>query len=73
LYKIRTAPPLPADAHGYNWMQFFTSQFTGQRPYLGWHDGKNTITIECSPDDAPGLTKAIDAAIEYANERLRAL
>jgi hypothetical protein len=77
-YELRTAP-VPAGADGYNWVQFFNSQFTGPRsrftgprPISGYHDG-NKIIVECWPDDASELIETVDAAIEYANERLKAL
>jgi hypothetical protein len=70
-YEIRTTP-IPAGAHGANWLGYFNSRFTGPRPFRGLHDG-NKITIECSPDDAPQLIETIDEAIEHANEQVKAL
>jgi hypothetical protein len=69
-YWIRTTP-LPAGARGYDWLQLFNSQLL-RPPFSGYHDG-NKIDVKCWPDDEPRLTVAIDSAIEYANERLRAL
>jgi hypothetical protein len=69
LYHIHTTP-IPSNALGYDWTQFFTSQFTGQRPFRGYHDGSKAI-IECSPDDAPRLAETVDTAIAYANEKVR--
>lgn len=67
-YEIRTTP-LPSGDVGENWRQCFSSQFTGPRRFRGWHDGKR-ITIECSEDDASELVETVDAAIEYANNRV---
>jgi hypothetical protein len=69
-YWIRTTP-IPAGARRYDWLQLFNSQVL-LPPFSGYHDG-NKINVECWPDDEPRLTEAIDSAIEYANERLRAL
>jgi hypothetical protein len=68
-YTIRTTP-VPAGPHGYNWCLYFASQLTGP-PFTATHDG-DKITVYCWPDDEPNLPQAVDAAIEYANERLRA-
>jgi hypothetical protein len=70
-YRIRTTQ-IPDGAYGRDWLGFFNSQFTGQRPIRGYHDGKNAI-VECSPDDESNLNETVDAAIEYANERVKAL
>jgi|GEM_PF-2131573 len=68
-YKIHTTP-VPGGPHGEDWFGYFNSQLNG--PLTASHDGINKITVFCSPDDEPNLTQAVDAAIEYANERLRA-
>jgi hypothetical protein len=69
-YEIRTTP-LPPGAHGADWRGCFNSQFTGPRRFRGYHDGINKITVECSPDDEPQLIETVDAAIAYANERVK--
>jgi hypothetical protein len=72
-YRIRTTlrtTQIPAGADGYNWVQFFNAQFTGPRKITGYHDGESAI-VECWPDDASKLIETVDAAIEYANERVK--
>ncbi|GBE65990.1 hypothetical protein MFM001_24520 [Mycobacterium sp. MFM001] len=69
-YQIRTTP-VPAGAHGADWLGLFNSQLAGP-PFTAYHDG-NKIIVECRPDDEPTLVETVDAAIEHANERLRAL
>ena len=64
-YEIRTTP-IPAGPLGVDWLGYFNSQLTGQRPVRGLHDGSKII-VECSPEDETGLIEAIDSAIEYAN------
>lgn len=68
-YTIRTTP-VPGGPHGYDWCMYFNSQLN-KPPFTAIHDGKK-ITVYCSPDDEPKLTEAVDAAIEYANQRVRA-
>jgi hypothetical protein len=70
-YRIRTTQ-IPGGAYGLDWLGYFNSQFTGQRPITGYHNGRGAI-VECSPDDASKLIEMVDAAIEYANDRVKAL
>ena len=69
-YKIRTTP-VPAGAHGENWLGFFNSQLS-KSPVAGIHNG-NEISVECWPGVESRMVEAVDAAIEYANKQLRAL
>jgi hypothetical protein len=71
-YEIRTTP-VPVGATGYDWAQFFNSQFTGQKAISGHHDGRNKITVYCWPDDQPNLIEKVDSALGYANDRLGTL
>jgi hypothetical protein len=68
-YKIHTTP-VPGGPHGKDWLGYFNSQLS-QPPISGYHDG-NAINVECHPDAEPKLIETVDAAIEYANERLTA-
>ena len=70
-YRIRTTPA-PDVAAGVDWLGFFNSRLSHSTRFSGYHDGSMVI-VECWPDDEPGLTETVDAAIEYANEQLRAL
>ncbi|BBZ37266.1 hypothetical protein [Mycobacterium conspicuum] len=68
-YEVRTTP-LTIDARGRDWFGYFNSQLKG--PHLSaQHDGMKTITVECWPDDEPQWIEKVDAAIQYANEKLR--
>ena len=67
MYRIGTTP-LPGGEQGMDWIGFFNSQTSGP-PICGRHDG-NAITVECWPADEPSLVARIDAAIDYANEKL---
>jgi hypothetical protein len=69
-YKIRTKR-VPAGAYGANWRGFFNSKVS-QPPISGYHKG-NQITVDCNPDDESRLIETVDAAIQYANDQLRAL
>jgi hypothetical protein len=69
-YIIRTTQ-IPGGAYGVDWLGFFNSQLIGPR-VSAYHDG-NKIVVECSPDDESKLIEKVDSAIEYANERLKAL
>lgn len=72
-YRVRTKPPLPPGPDGDNWAQLFTSQFTGTRPMGGYHDRQSTATVYCFPADLPKLVQKVDAAIAYANTRLKSI
>lgn len=65
-YEIHTTP-LPAGPRGANWRGYFNDQLKGG-VFLAEHDGISRIVAECWPDDEPGLTEVVDAAIEKANE-----
>ncbi len=69
-YEIRTTA-LPAGAYGVDWRGFFNDQLKSP-PIIAYHDG-NKITVACHPDDEPEWLEKVDAAIEYANERLKSL
>ncbi len=68
-YQIRTTP-LTVGARGRDWLGYFNSQLKGPE-VSAQHDGMKTITVECCPDDEPEWIEKVDAAIEYANEKLR--
>jgi hypothetical protein len=71
-YHIRTTP-IPAGPKGDNWVQLFTSQFTGDRTMSGYHDRQTIAIVYCPPDDEPKLAETVDAAIAYANTRLQSM
>jgi hypothetical protein len=67
-YKIHTTP-VHSEAHGVDWLGFFNSRLSGP-PFTGYHNG-NEIVVECWPKDEDRLVETVDAAIDYANQRLR--
>jgi hypothetical protein len=69
-YNIRTTP-VPAGACRRDWIGFFNSKLS-QSSVSGYHDG-NAINVEYDPGDESKVIEMVDAAIEYANERLKAL
>jgi hypothetical protein len=67
-YELRTTP-LPAGAHGVDWRLLFNDQLQSP-PITAYHEG-NKITVACHPDHEPEWLEKVDAAIKYANERLK--
>jgi hypothetical protein len=67
VYEIETTP-LPEWPRGANWRQHFKKQFSGGDRFLAEHDGVDKIEAACWPHDEPYLIKAVDAAIDKANE-----